>query len=336
MHNHTLIIAEAGVNHNGSLELAKKLIDAGADAGVDVIKFQSFKPSELTSTFAPTAEYQKENTGKNETQLDMLKSLTLTEAEHIELLEYCKLRNVQYCSSPFDLDSTEFLKGLCIPFWKVASGEITNLPFLKRIASFNEPVIMSTGMSTLGDIESALDVLFSNGLSRDQITLLHCNTEYPTPPTDVNLRCMETLRKAFCVDVGYSDHTMGIEFPIAAVALGAKVIEKHITLDKSMDGPDHKASIEPHELKNMVSAIRNIERGLGISIKRPSDSERKNIVVARKSIVAYTDINKGDIYSEQNITVKRPGSGISPMLWDTVIGSSAPRNFRKDECVEIS
>jgi len=345
----TLIIAEAGVNHNGSLELAKKLVDAGAEAGVDVVKFQTFNPGALTSSYAPTAEYQKLNTGKDESQLEMLKKLTLSEKDHYELVDYCKIKGVQFCSSPFDLESIDFLKELGVPFWKIPSGEITNLPFLRKIANYNEPVIMSTGMSTLADVEAALEVFTSFGLSRDKITLLHCNTEYPTPAGDVNLNSMKTLGSSFGVAVGYSDHTEGIEFPITAVALGATVVEKHITLDKTMDGPDHKASLEPNELKamvkairnvemglgSMVKAIRNVEMGLGSSIKKPSNSEMKNIAVARKSIVASMDIEKGLIFSEENISVKRPGTGLSPMLWDLIIGSAAKRDFKKDECIEI-
>lgn len=335
MSNKVLIIAEVGVNHNGSLEIAKKLIDISSEAGVDVVKFQSFKPDQLTSTFAPKADYQIANTGSKESQLEMLKKLSLTESEHKELVIYCKSKGVRYCSSPFDIDSIEFLSELNIPFWKIASGEITNLPFLRKIAKYNKPVILSTGMSTLGEIESAMEVLTNNGLSRDHITLLHCNTEYPTPVEDVNLNCMNTLKNAFGVKVGFSDHTVGIEFPIAAAALGATVIEKHITLDCKMSGPDHKASIEPEEIKKMVLFIRNVEKGLGSSIKKPTESERKNINIARKSIVAKVNISEGDLLTEENITVKRPGSGISPMLWDTVIGQKAIRNFLKDECIGI-
>ncbi|MBI9100072.1 MAG: N-acetylneuraminate synthase, partial [Spirochaetaceae bacterium] len=275
----TLIIAEAGVNHNGSLQLAKKLVDTGADAGVDVVKFQTFNPGALTSALAQTAEYQKVNTGKDESQLEMLRNLTLSEQDHYELAEYCKSKNVQFCSSPFDLGSIAFLKKLGVPFWKIPSGEITNLPYLREIARFNEPVILSTGMSNLSDIESALNILLESGVNREKISLLHCNTEYPTPASDVNLNAMKTLRSAFCMNVGYSDHTRGIEFPIAAVALGATIIEKHITLNKAMEGPDHRASLEPHELFEMVKAIRNIEIGMGSSVKRPSESEMKNISV---------------------------------------------------------
>ena len=334
MKKHILIIAEAGVNHNGSFELAKKLVDAGAEAGVDVVKFQTFNPEALSSSFAQTAEYQKINTGKNESQLDMLKKLTLLENDLFELVKYCKLKKVQFCSSPFDLKSIDLLKKIGVPFWKIPSGEITNLPYLRKIAEYNEPVILSTGMSTLADIELALDVLVSFGLSREKITLLQCNTEYPTPVHDVNLNCMRTLKLAFDVNTGYSDHTEGIEFPIAAAALGASVIEKHITLDKTTSGPDHRASLEPPELKAMVRAIRNIEKGLGSSIKKPSDSEIKNISIARKSIVASKNIIKGSILTENNITVKRPGTGISPMLWDSIINSKAKRDFKKDECIE--
>lgn len=333
--NKTLIIAEAGVNHNGSLELAKKLVDAGAEAGVDVVKFQTFNPAALTSQFADMADYQKKNTGKSSSQLEMLKMLTLSEEDHYALVEYCNLKDVKFCSSPFDLESIDFLHKLKVPFWKIPSGEITNLPYLRKIASYNEPVIMSTGMSTLADIENALESLMSSGFDRKKITLLHCNTEYPTPPNDVNLNVMETLQRAFHVSVGFSDHTVGVEFPIAAVAMGATVIEKHITLDKSMSGPDHKASLEPDELKVMVNAIRNIESGLGSFIKKPTESEKKNLNIARKSIVASRAIQSGEILSSDNLTTKRPGTGITPMMWDMVLGKTACRNFAEDECIEF-
>ena len=330
-----LIIAEAGVNHNGSLELAKKLVDAAADAGADVIKFQTFNPKMLTSEFAPMAEYQKKNTGKDESQLEMLEKLTLSRDDHHELINYCQQKNIQFCSSPFDSESIDFLKELNLPFWKIPSGEITNYPYLKQIAEYNEPVIMSTGMSTMADIDLAISVLTENGLDREKITLLHCNTQYPTMREDVNLNCIKTIRDAFQLPVGYSDHTEGIEFPVAATALGSVVIEKHITLDKQMDGPDHKASLDPDELKQMVTAIRNIEIGMGSAIKQPTKSESQNQSIARKSIVASCPIQKGETFSEENLACKRPGTGISPMQWEKIIGVIANRNFEKDECIEF-
>ena len=332
---HTLIIAEAGVNHNGSLVLAKKLVTAGAEAGADIIKFQTFNPEALTSVFAETAQYQKINTGKEESQLDMLKALTLSRDDHMELIDFCNKSEIRFCSSPFDLESIDFLQTLDLPFWKIPSGEITNLPYLKKIAQSGKSVILSTGMSNLTDIESALEILYSNGLNRDDITLLHCNTEYPTPASDVNLNVLKSLGIVFDVKIGYSDHTVGIEFPIAAVALGACVIEKHLTLDKAMDGPDHKASLNPSEFKSMVRAIRNVEIGMGHSVKHPSESEKKNLSIARKSIIASRDIDEGTLFSEENLSVKRPGNGLSPMLWNSVIGKSARRSFQKDECIEI-
>jgi len=331
----TFIIAEAGVNHNGSIEIAKKLIDAGRDAGVDAVKFQTFIPESLSVKNTPMAEYQRRNTGKNDSQIKMLKSLVLSRRDHYELLDYCSLHDVKFCSSAFDFDSIDFLKELKLPFWKIPSGEITNYPYLKKIAEYNEPVILSTGMSTLSNIEAAIEVFEKNGTERKKITLLHCNTDYPTPVEDVNLSVLKTLKQAFCVKVGYSDHTFGIEFPIAAVALGAEVIEKHITIDKTMSGPDHKASLCPEELKTMVSAIRNIEKGLGSSIKRVTESEKDNVLVARKSLVAACNIKKGEIFSKDNVTTKRPGNGLSPMKWAEIIGKKANTNFRKDELIEL-
>jgi len=327
------IIAEAGVNHNGSVETAKKLIDAGADAGVDAVKFQTFIPELLSSPVAEMADYQKNNTGKAESQLNMLKKLVLSKEDHFKLIGHCAERNVQFCSSAFDLESIDFLKELNLPFWKIPSGEITNYPYLKKIARFNEPILLSTGMSTLSEIEQAIDIIVLNGTGREKITLLHCNTEYPTPVTDVNLKVMKTLRQAFAVKVGFSDHTQGIEFPIAAAALGAEVIEKHLTLDNSMAGPDHRASLNPDQLKSMVSCIRNIEIGMGSQIKKLTESERKNKLVARKSIIALCEIKKGDRFSEKNLTTKRPGTGISPLLWDTVLGKIADRDYKKDELI---
>lgn len=333
---HTLIIAEAGVNHNGSIELAKQLIDAAAAAGVDYVKFQTFKTENLVSKQALKAEYQQQNTNdSDDTQFSMLKKLELSPTQHKELIEYCKKKNVCFFSTAFDLGSIDFLSELKLGLWKVPSGEITNYPYLKKIAQKSESVILSSGMSDLQDISNAIDVLEIYGVRRDQITVLHCNTEYPTPMMDVNLRAMQTIKERLGVKVGYSDHTVGIEVPIAAVALGAKVIEKHFTLDRTMEGPDHKASLEPQELKAMVKAIRNIELALGSCDKRVTESEAKNIAVARKSIVASSPIKQGDQFSENNITVKRPGTGISPMEWENVIGKLAKRDFLEDDMIEL-
>ncbi len=331
----TLIIAEAGVNHNGEIGLAKELICAAEEAGVDFIKFQTFVPELLTSSSAKMADYQKKNTGKNDTQLNMLKKLVLSQEQHFELIDYCNNHRIQFCSSAFDLDSVEFLKGLNLPFWKIPSGEITNFPYLRKIAQYNEKIIMSTGMSTLSEIEHAIDVLTSYGTDRNKIIIMHCNTEYPTQPADVNLNVLKTLKQAFALQVGYSDHTLGIEFPIAAVALGAEVIEKHITIDNTLSGPDHKASLNPDELKIMVNAIRNIEKGMGSQIKKCTEAEKRNALVARKSITAICDIKKGDVFSENNITTKRPGTGLSPMLWAKVLGRVANRDFTKDEMINL-
>lgn len=331
----TMIIAEAGVNHNGSMELARQLIDKAVEAEVDYIKFQTFKAETLVNRSAVQADYQKKNIGKEESQLEMLKKLELSFPEFITLDGYCKEKGVRFMSTPFDLESIDFLASLVMDYMKVPSGEITNLPYLRRIAQTGIPVIMSTGMCTLGMIEDALSVLYRNGLTTDKITLLHCNTEYPTPMVDVNLRAMETLRSAFGTDVGYSDHTKGIEVPIAAVAMGATVIEKHFTLDKSLPGPDHVASLDPTELKAMVDAIRNIEKAMGTSVKKVSASEEKNINIARKSIVATRPIRKGEVFAYDNLTVKRPGNGISPMKWDEILGTAATRDFEEDELIEL-
>lgn len=335
---HTLIIAEAGVNHNGSIDIARQLVDKAVEAGVDIIKFQTFKSEKLVSKSARQAEYQKRNIGKksDDSQLSMLKKLELSEQDHVELMAYCKQKGIKFFSTAFDMDSIEYLHSLNLGLWKIPSGEVTNYPFLKRIASYNERTILSTGMCDLQDVRAAVDALYNNGLSKENLTLLHCNTEYPTPFEDVNLKAMDALRKEFGVEVGYSDHTKGIEVPIAAVALGASVIEKHFTLDRNMEGPDHKASLEPDELKAMVSAIRNIEKAVdGDGTKHVSESERKNITIARKSIVAACDIKAGETFTEQNLTVKRPGNGISPMRWEEVIGTKAIRNFSEDELIEL-
>lgn len=333
---HTIIIAEAGVNHNGSIELAKQLVDKAVEAGVDFIKFQTFKAANLVTKKARQAEYQKNNIGGgDDSQYQMLKKLELTQEEHFELIEYCNQKGVRFFSTAFDFDSIEFLDSLHLGLWKIPSGEITNYPYIKKIAQKQGDVILSTGMSTSEDIQNAVDVLLRWGKTKDQITILHCNTEYPTPFEDVNLRAMLSIKEHFGTQVGYSDHTRGIEVPIAAVALGATVIEKHFTLDRNMSGPDHKASLEPDELKAMVSAILNIEKALGSSEKKVSDSEQKNIAIARKSIVAARNISKGEILTEENLTVKRPGTGISPMRWEEVLGTTAVRDFQEDELVDI-
>ena len=330
----TLIIAEAGVNHNGSIEMAKRLIEKAAEAGVDYVKFQTFKSEKLVSRHATKAEYQKANTDGEDSQLKMLQQLELSHSDHLQLIEHCNHCGVKFLSTAFDLDSIDFLSSLNLDLWKIPSGEITNLPYLRRIAQKGGKVIMSTGMCTIEDIEMAANVLISNGTPRENITLLHCNTEYPTPWGDVNLRAMHDIAQRLNLPVGYSDHTQGIEVPIAAVALGATVIEKHFTLDNNLPGPDHKASLEPHTLKAMVEAIRHIELSLGNGVKQISESERKNITIARKSIVAATHISVGEIFTEENLTVKRPGGGISPMRWDEVIGTVATRNYLPDEMIE--
>lgn len=337
MTKRTLIIAEAGVNHNGSLELAKRLVDKAVEAGVDYIKFQTFNASKLVTKAAKQAEYQQKNIGKKgDSQYQMLKKLEFTPSQYNELVDYCNLRGIKFFSTAFDFDSIEYLHSLNLGLWKIPSGEVTNYPFLKRVAVYNEPTILSTGMCDMVDVRSAVDALYKNGLSKENLILLHCNTEYPTPFEDVNLKAMDAIRKEFDVEVGYSDHTKGIEVPIAAVALGATVIEKHFTLDRNMEGPDHKASLEPDELKAMVSAIRNIEKAVGgDGTKHVSESEKKNIAIARKSIVAACDIKAGEVFTEQNLTVKRPGNGISPMHWEEVVGTKAKRDFSEDDLIEI-
>ena len=330
-----IIIAEAGVNHNGSIDLAKKLIDVAVQAGVDYVKFQTFKTELAVSKNTKKAEYQKQTTNAEESQFDMIKKLELDKKAHIELIDYCNKKNIKFISSPFDLESIDLLYELNIPLYKIPSGEITNYPYLKKIAEKKLPVIMSTGMANMREIGDAFDVLLENGLQKTQITILHANTEYPTPIQDVNLKAMLTIKKEFDVEVGYSDHTNGIEVDIAAAALGARVIEKHFTLDKTMKGPDHKASLEPKELIAMVKAIRNIEVALGSGIKKASPSETKNIPIARKSIVAKQNIKKGTIFSKENITVKRPGTGISPMRWNDILGQQAIKDFNKDDLIII-
>lgn len=331
---HTIIIAEAGVNHNGNMGIAKRLIDAAADAGVDYVKFQTFKTENLVSFNAPTAEYQKAATQET-SQYAMLKRLELNEQQHIELIEYCNKKGVKFLSTAFDMDSIDLLESLNLDLWKIPSGEITNYPYLARIAATGKPIIMSTGMCDTSDINNALDALIENGATNESITLLHCNTQYPTPYEDVNLLAMNTIKSDYGLATGYSDHTQGIEIPVAAVALGACVIEKHFTLDRNMEGPDHKASLEPAELKKMVEAIRIVEQALGSASKTVSPSEAQNKSIARKSIVAKRNIHKGETLTEDNITVKRPGNGISPMKWREVIGTPATRDFAPDEPIEM-
>lgn len=327
------IIAEAGDNHNGDFNTALKLVDVAKRAGADCVKFQTFVTEEIISKYAEMAEYQKKNTGKEESQFEMVKRLELSFDEFRKIKEYCDRVGIQFLSTPFDLKSVDFLNELGVPFFKIPSGEITNYPYLIKIAHTGKPVVMSTGMCEPDEILAAINVLEKNGSG--EITLLHCNTEYPTPLKDVNLYAMRTMKKMFGKKVGYSDHTKGIEVPVAAVALGACVIEKHFTLDKNMPGPDHKASLEPDELGRMVKNIRNIEIALGDGVKRVSESERKNIAIARKSIVARRNIQEGETLTEENLAVKRPGTGINPMQWMEVLGTRAVRDFKEDELIEI-
>ena len=322
----TFIIAEAGVNHNGSFELAKKLVDVAADAGADCVKFQTFKADTIVSKSAQKAEYQQKTTDAEETQYQMLKRLELSESDHRELQKYCRKKGIMFLSTPFDVASIDFLDNLGVEYFKVPSGEITNLPYLRKINSKRKPVIMSSGMASLSEIKDALAVL------KDcKVSLLHCTTEYPCPYEGVNLKAMQTMSDAFHLPVGYSDHTQGIEVPIAAVAMGATIIEKHFTLDRNMEGPDHKASLEPDELKAMVTAIRHIEAAFGTGQKEPAECEKKNMAIARKSIVAKRAIKKGELLTEENLTVKRPGDGISPMKWDEVVGTVAKHDYAEDE-----
>ena len=334
--NHVIIIAEAGVNHNGNYDLAVKMVREARKAGADYVKFQTAVPELVISSIAPKAEYQKETTGNEQSQLEMCRAIHLPLSAYAPLKQVCDDEGIGFMSTPFDLVSINTLEPLGMDYYKIPSGEITNLPYLRKIASKGRRVIMSTGMCELDEIGAAIGVLTGGGLQLDDITLLHCNTQYPTPMADVNLRVMNELADRFGVKVGYSDHTVGIEVPIAAVALGATVIEKHFTLDRNLPGPDHKASLEPDELAAMVAAIRNIEQALGDGHKHVSESERPNMEVARKSIVAATDIKKGDLLTEQNVTVKRPGNGISPMLWDSVIGTHAVADFHRDSLIRLS
>ncbi|MFA4853071.1 MAG: N-acetylneuraminate synthase [Bacteroidales bacterium] len=327
----TFIIAEAGVNHNGDINLAKKLIDIASAAGADAIKFQTFKANKNISKNAPKADYQIKNTSAKETQYEMIKSLELSEKAHLTLFQYCRKKNIQFLSTPFDHESINFLNSLGLEIFKIPSGEIVNLPYLRHIGKLKKKVILSTGMSTIGEIEDALNILISSGTAKKDITVLHANTEYPSPFKDVNLLAMQTIANTFKVNVGYSDHTLGIEIPIAAVALGATIIEKHFTLDRNMKGPDHKASLEPHELKEMIRCIRNIEIALGDGIKVPSQSEKKNILIARKSIHYSISLRKGHLINENDIIMKRPGSGVSPKHIDIIINRKLIRDVNQDE-----
>lgn len=331
----TLIIAEAGVNHNGDIKLAKKLIDVAVNAGADFVKFQTFNADRLATHAAKKAEYQAQTTDRNETQHEMLRRLELTPAMHHELIAHCKMRKIGFFSTGFDIESVDFLASLGQNLFKIPSGEITNLPYLRHIGRLGKPIILSTGMSNMPEIESAIKALEQAGTSRSKITVLHCTTEYPTPMCDVNLRAMQSIQTELGVAIGYSDHTLGIEVAVAAVAVGATVIEKHFTLDRTLPGPDHKASLEPTELKTMVSSIRNIELALGDRLKQLAPSEAKNILVARKSIVASKDIQIGERFSAENLATKRPGTGISPMRWDEVIGLTANRNYAPDELIQL-
>jgi N,N'-diacetyllegionaminate synthase len=334
MVNRVLIIAEAGVNHNGDINIAKKLVDAAVEAGADIIKFQTYKTENLVTSNAEQAEYQIINSNKKDnSQFEMLKRLELSEDKFIELQAYCKMKNITFLSTPFDLESIDFLNKIELPFWKIPSGEITNYPYLLKIARTKKPVVLSTGMCTVQDIELAIDVLNKNG--SEDIKILHCNTQYPTPLEDVNLYAIDFLRERLQKEVGYSDHTQGIEVALAAVALGATIIEKHFTLDRNMEGPDHKASLEPHELKQMIFLIRNIEVSLGSRYKTPTQSEIKNMKIARKSIVAKKCIHIGEMFTEDNITTKRPGTGINPMHWESVIGKIATKEFKEDEMITL-
>ena len=335
MRGATLIIAEAGVNHNGSIETAGQLIEAAAEAGADLVKFQTFSADRLVTGSASKADYQLETTSTNESQHEMIRKLELSREMHEELIVHCKKCGVGFFSTGFDPQSVDLLAELGLDRFKIPSGEITNLPYLRHIGQYGKPVILSTGMARLGEIEAALEVLEASGTPRERVTVLHCNTEYPTPMADVNLKAMLAIRDALGVQVGYSDHTLGIEVPIAAVAMGATVIEKHFTLDRNLPGPDHRASLEPDELKAMVQAIRNIELALsGDGLKRPSPSESKNLEIARKSLVALVPIKAGEPFTEANLGVKRPGSGISPMRWDEFMGRPANRDYQVDELIE--
>ena len=331
----TFIIAEAGVNHNGDLELAKKLIDTAVATGADAVKFQTFKADRIVVRHTPKADYQQRTSGAGESQYEMLKRLEFDEDQFRILHAHCRKQGIDFLSTPFDLESIDSLISLGLETFKIPSGEITNLPYLRKIGGLRKKIILSTGMADMIEIQEAFDVLIEAGTAKENITILHCNTEYPTPMEDVNLTAMQTIAEAFQVAVGFSDHTEGIEAAIAAVALGAVVVEKHFTMDKTLPGPDHQASLEPHELRAMIAAIRNVEKALGDGVKKPTRSEMPNRVVARKSIVAATTIQKGEIFTEVNLTVKRPGSGISPMRWDEAVGKMALRDFQPEEIIEL-
>ena len=333
MNEKVIIIAEAGVNHNGNLDTARKLIDAAAEAGADIVKFQTFTADAIVSKEAEKAAYQKEATDASETQYEMIKKLELDKDTHLELISHCEEKGIEFLSSPFDHKSIDLLAELDLKRFKIPSGEITNLLYLRHIGKYGKPIIMSTGMATLKEVEDALNILEESGTSKGKITVLHCNTEYPTPIEDVNLNAILTIRYKLGVKIGYSDHTLGTEIPIAAVAMGASVIEKHFTLDRNLPGPDHRASLEPDELKAMVQTIRNIEQALGDGVKQPSPSEKKNIPIVRKSIVAIREISEGEAFTEENLTVKRPGMGISPMRWDEIIGKIAEKNYQPDDLI---
>lgn len=335
MKRQTFIIAEAGVNHNGRMDLARKLIAEAAYAGADAVKFQTFRAENIVLDTAPKAPYQQKGTERDESQLQMLKKLELSGNDWEELIQYCRARDILFLSTPFDLESMDFLVKLGMEIFKIPSGEITNLPYLRKVGGLGREVIMSTGMATMQEIKDAVTLLKKAGTAKHKISILHCNTQYPTPMGDVNLRAMVSIAKEFDVKVGYSDHTLGIEIPIAAVALGATIIEKHFTLDKTMPGPDHPASLEPKDLQNMVTAIRNVERAMGSSVKKPSPSEKANRNIVRKSIVASSHIKKGECFTDSNLTCKRPGTGLSPMAWDKIIGTRALHDFHADEMIKI-
>ncbi len=327
------IIAEAGVNHNGSIEVAKKLIDVASSSGADAVKFQTFNTENLVAKSAPKADYQENKNNQNETQFDMLKKLELNKEMHLDLINYCKVKNILFLSSPFDIESIKLLDELGLEIFKIPSGEITNLPYLREIGKLNKNIIISTGMSDITEVQNALGTLMNSGTEKKKITVLHTNTEYPTPMEDVNLRAMVKMGKELDINFGYSDHTLGSEVSISAAAMGASCIEKHFTLNRDMDGPDHKASLEPNQLANMIKAIRNIEKALGSDVKKASKSEKKNIKIVRKSIFAKVKIKKGEILSENNLIVKRPGNGLSPIKWDEILGSKATKDYNEDELI---
>lgn len=336
MKEQVLIIAEAGVNHNGNIDTAKMLIDAAAEAGVDYVKFQTFKADKMVTKTASRAKYQDSNTGDMDSQYQMLKKLEISEEMHIELIQYCGIKKIKFLSTAFDLESLAYLKSLGLKLAKIPSGEITNLPYLRAIAKLFPEIILSTGMANMQEIKAAFEVLIENGTKKENITILHCNTEYPTPMEDVNLKAMLDIQNQLNTNVGYSDHTLGIEVPIAAVSLGAQVIEKHFTLDRNLPGPDHRASLEPSELKAMVTAIRNIEKAIsGSGLKEPSLSESKNKPIARKSIIASKNIEEGEMFTEENLSIKRPGTGINPMRWDEILGQKAIKDFKEDDLIEL-